>query len=61
MKLPLIAVVTGLLLGILAVVWLSPQTPEGAALILFIAVLLTTLFGLIGAKIVGLITHRRSP
>nr|WP_295662921.1 hypothetical protein [Polymorphobacter sp.] len=39
MKLPLIAVVLGMLLGIVLTIFVAPETPQGVALIIFVAIL----------------------
>ena len=43
MKLPQIGIVLGLLLGIAAIVFLQPETAEGAALLIIVATLVVTL------------------
>ncbi len=53
MKLPLIAVVTGLLAGIAAVIWIGPRTAGGTALILLVSVLVMTTLVLIAGKVAG--------
>ncbi len=42
MKLPLIAVVIGLLLGIGLTIFIAPDTPQGAALLIVVAILVVT-------------------
>lgn len=52
MKLPLIGVVVGLILGIPAVIWLGPETAGGTALVLLMAVLLATLVTLVASRFI---------
>ncbi|HEV7383897.1 MAG TPA: hypothetical protein VGN89_03385 [Phenylobacterium sp.] len=51
MKLPLIAVVLGLLAGIAAVMWIGPRTPGGTALILFVSILVMSALVLAAGKV----------
>ena len=43
MKLPMVAIVIGLLLGIAATVLIQPETAAGSALLIIVATLVTTL------------------
>jgi hypothetical protein len=60
MKLPLIAVVLGLLAGIAAVMIIGPRTPGGTALILLIAVLAMSALVLAAGKVAGWLGRPRS-
>ena len=50
MKLPLIAVVLGLLLGIALTMVIAPETPQGAALLIIISTLVVTVIVLAVGK-----------
>ncbi len=60
MKLPLIAVVMGVLAGIAAVVWIAPRTPGGTALILLVSILAMTALALAAGKVVAWLGRPRS-
>ena len=53
MKLPLASTVIGLLAGIGAVIYISPETTEGAAFVLLVTVLVVTAIGLVAGKLFG--------
>ena len=57
MKLPMVAIVIGLLLGIAATVLIQPETAAGSALLIIVATLVTTLV-VLG---VGKLTKRAEP
>lgn len=56
MKLPLIAVVLGLLFGIAATIFIAPETPQGAALLIIISTILVT----VAVLAVNKLTQRKS-
>lgn len=51
MKLPLAGMVGGLLLGIAATMYIQPETPAGAALLIVVATLVVTLVVLVTGKL----------
>ena len=59
MKLPLLAVLGGLLVGIAIVLWLQPSKPEGAALIMFVSIQVVAFVGVGTGKLVSLVLRRR--
>ena len=61
MKLPLASTVLGLLVGIAAVIFISPRTVEGAAFVLLFTVLIVTALGIAGGKLYGLIARKPPP
>jgi hypothetical protein len=60
MKLPLIAVVIGVLIGIALVMWVQPRTPGGTGLIIFVAILVTTAVVLAAGKLLAWVQAKRS-
>lgn len=60
MKLPLIAVVLGLLAGIAAVMWIGPRTPGGTGLILLVCILVMSALVLAAGKVASWLGRPRN-